>query len=194
MKNTKELIKNQLITMMKSKSINEIKVKDLTEAIKIGRSTFYLYFDSVFSVLQEIEDEYFDNLQKIHFKFWDYKLDPKYCEIPHPLFLASLSFMMENRDVSNVLWGPYGDPVFQSGCKRMIKEVFFPKTRVKELFPIDTEMHVNFIIGGHVEIINLWLKNDHGITPQRLACKMYYTMFTEVLHRVFPDVDFSNYG
>lgn len=193
MKNTKEDIKTQLINMMKSAPITKIKVKGICDALQISRSTFYLYFDSAYSVLQEIEDEYFEGLQNIHVNFWKYKLDPKYCEEPHPLFLQSLTYMHDNRDISNILWGPYGDPVFQLGCKRMLKEAFFPKSKSVELFPYDTELHVNFIIGGHMEIINLWLKNDHGVSPASLARSLYFTMFTEVLHRMYPDVDFSKF-
>ncbi len=193
MKNTKDEIKNQLIKMLKNNHITKVKVKDITDALHIGRSTFYLYFDSVYSVLQEIEDEYFAELKKISASFWDYKIDPKYCETPHPLLYNSFSYMHENREISNVLWGPYGDPVFQVGCKRMLKEAFFPKNKAVELFPYDTELHTNFIIGGHMEILNLWLKNDHGVSAEDFACGMYFTMFTEVLHRMYPDYDFSKY-
>ena len=42
--------------MSKKKEINEISIRELTEAAHIHRNTFYLHYTDVYSVLSEIEE------------------------------------------------------------------------------------------------------------------------------------------
>jgi ACT domain-containing protein len=56
MKNAKMQIQSYLLEKMKNQDIHTIKVKELVDCLHISRSTFYLYYASIFAVLQDIED------------------------------------------------------------------------------------------------------------------------------------------
>lgn len=160
--------------MMESESINSIKVKSLTDSLGISRSTFYLYYDSVFAVLQDIEDVFFERLQEIESAFWYYPLDDRYLKEPHPVLLKVMHYLKGNSEVSSVLWGPHGDPMFQVRCKKMIRHAFFPESARHLMNPDITELEISFLIGGHLEMNNRWLNHKvEEISEEGMAMLVY---------------------
>ena len=54
---TKTNIKNAFLDLAQNKKLDDITVSELTTHAKVNRSTFYLHYDSVMSVLIDIENE-----------------------------------------------------------------------------------------------------------------------------------------
>ena len=54
---TKSQLKTGLAQLMREKSIREITVKELVDAVDINRSTFYKYYGSQYDVIKEMEQE-----------------------------------------------------------------------------------------------------------------------------------------
>ena len=54
---TKTNIKNAFLELAQNKKLDDITVSELTAYAKVNRSTFYLHYDSVMSVLIDIENE-----------------------------------------------------------------------------------------------------------------------------------------
>jgi AcrR family transcriptional regulator len=54
---TRNSIKNAFMTLMLEKELNKISVSDITERALINRSTFYLHYSDVNSVMNDIEKE-----------------------------------------------------------------------------------------------------------------------------------------
>lgn len=54
---TKTSIKNALLDLAQDKKLEDITVSELTAYAKVNRSTFYLHYDSVMSVLEDVENE-----------------------------------------------------------------------------------------------------------------------------------------
>ncbi len=53
-----DYICDKFLDLVEKKPFYRIKVKELAEYAEIGRSTFYLYFDSIYGVVQKIEDNF----------------------------------------------------------------------------------------------------------------------------------------
>lgn len=181
MNNAKSQIQSQLLKMLKTQDIYAIKVKTLTDSLHISRSTFYLYYDSVYSVLQDMEDTFFDKLQSITALFWQYPLDRKYMREPHPIMLQTLEFLDTHRELSFVLWGPHGDPIFQTRCKKMIQNNFFPDQIARSLYPDNTWLTVAYKVGGHLETLSYWWYKEKTISTREMATKSYHLLFGDVL-------------
>ena len=60
--NIEELICEKTLDMMEERPFYKIKVSDLTNYAKIGRSTFYLHFDSIYDVVEKMETDFIDGL------------------------------------------------------------------------------------------------------------------------------------
>lgn len=79
---TKSQLRKGLAHLMKEKSIGEITVKELVDEVDINRSTFYLHYSDIPTLLREIEDEMMDEMKRaIH----DHQSTEKM--IPHFLLL-----------------------------------------------------------------------------------------------------------
>ena len=54
---TKAALRHGLAVLTKKKSIKEITVKELVEEVDINRSTFYLHYTDIYSMVAELESE-----------------------------------------------------------------------------------------------------------------------------------------
>lgn len=180
MKNAKPLIRKQVLKALNTTDIHSIQVKSITDAIGISRSTFYIYYDSVYSVLQDIEDEFFTGLENTNARFWQYPLREEYMTEPHPILLNVLKYLKEHKDVSNTLRGPFGETMFQVRCRRCLQQSLCPEPLMKVYYPEDTDLHVAYLMGGHLEILQSWMTADCPIPEEELTVKLYRLMFAEL--------------
>ncbi len=186
MRNAKAQIRKQVLETLKSTHIHNVQVKAITDALGISRSTFYLYYDSAYAVLQDIEDEFFDGLEKANAPFWRYPLKQEYMNQPHPVLLTVLRYLRENREVSNVLRGPFGEPMFQVRSKKCLQESLCPVPLMRVYYPEDTELHISYLICGHIGVVNEWMLADCPIPDEEFAVKLYRLMFSGLFPRTQP--------
>lgn len=177
MKEAKLQIQRQLLKEMKTRNIYNIKVKHIVDALHISRSTFYLYYDSVFAVLQNLEDHYFIGLQDIAITFWSYPPDSKYLSEPHPIILKVMTYLRENKELSKVLWGPHGDLMFKTRCRKMIRHAFFPEQIFSSNQKENFKYAIAFMIGGHLELVNSWIDDDCSYNAEDLTLLVYRLMY-----------------
>ena len=50
-RNTKRKLKEALMTLMQTKPVNAISVKELTELADVNRGTFYLHYSDIYDML-----------------------------------------------------------------------------------------------------------------------------------------------
>ena len=62
---TKEKIISAFWELYKEKPMNRITVKELTDVCGIGRGTFYLHFQDVYAVIEDIEDMLYQKLEQM---------------------------------------------------------------------------------------------------------------------------------
>lgn len=177
MKNTKKQIQNQLLELLTIQDIHTIKVTQLTDALEISRSTFYLYYDSVFSVLQDIEDTFFEGLQSIAVMFWSYPPNSHYLREPHPIILRAMQYLQSHLEITRILWGPYGDQSFRIRCRKMIKQAFYPKHIFTPSAADDSLYYTAFMVGGHLELVNCWVETNCVYDAGDLTLLIYRLMY-----------------
>lgn len=183
MKNAKKLIQEQVLQALRTTDIHRVQVKAIVDAAGISRSTFYLYYDSIYAVLQDIEDEYIKGLQEVNAFFWHYPLKRDYMKKPHPILVNILHYLQEHQEVSSVLQGPYGDALFQIRCRKVLQRSLCPEELMKVYYPEDTDLHVSYLIGGHLEVIQCWISSGCTIPAEEFSVKLYQLMFSDL----FPD-------
>ena len=54
---TKKLLRKGVAELGKTKSVNKITVKELTDLVEINRGTFYLHYKDVYDLVDSIENE-----------------------------------------------------------------------------------------------------------------------------------------
>ena len=70
--NTKNKIKMAFLDLYKEKNIEKISIKEITDAANIYRGTFYYYFDDIYFLLNELENDFFDEIKDFSPKVFDF--------------------------------------------------------------------------------------------------------------------------
>ena len=143
MEMTTEIIKKEILQMMREMPLEQIKVKKLCDRLSIGRSTFYVYFDSIYDAVEEIEGELMSQ------KLFANKLNgmSEYSTIEEEVH-ESLQFLKDHIEVFESLLGRYGDESFKhkwaKGITRRVHQMIISDNKSDEW----NEIIVTFVVGG----------------------------------------------
>jgi AcrR family transcriptional regulator len=177
---TKEKIKESLLEIMKTKDITHVKVTELSDMMGISRGTFYLYYDSVYSVLQEIEDAYFALNARVFTKYLSYPCDDKYFNYPHPAALAAVQMIREHENLHKSLLGPCGDRLFQHRCDKIVEE-FIINRAISEGYLVIEDKYRGVVaasILGSQRALFLYIATENlKATDEELAVILYRQLF-----------------
>ncbi len=167
---TRKQLREGLARLLETKSIRDIKVKELVEEVDINRSTFYLHYSDIYDMLEKIEEELFQEIQDAM------QAHPISADAHSQDFIRQMFQIMEdNRAICKALCGPNGDMAFVS---RMEDVVGSEAVQVIEpLFKIEKKQlrySYAYCLNGCVGLIKMWLLNDGRETPEQMADILYH--------------------
>ncbi len=103
---TKKVLIEALTKLMSEKKINKITVKELTDLADVNRSTFYLYYNDIYDMLEKIETGLFNDFTDAYDKFSEETAS-------YDNLLSFLTYLLEfiktNADMFKILLGHDGD-------------------------------------------------------------------------------------
>lgn len=158
----KQLI-NALIELLKSKNINHISVRELSELADINRATFYLHYKTVHDLLSHLENEIFDEvitLYKSHDILNQYD------------FLLNLyKFIIQYNDVLVVLTNPNTGSTLWDKLSNSIKAQYslLWSSHLTYLTRKELEYFSTFIIDGYISIVKKWLLDGMEESPEEMV-------------------------
>jgi len=163
---TEILICEALLEMMKERPYYTIKVTDLVKRIGISRSTFYVYFDSIYDVLQKIEDNYLmrfpednDVVAMTHSRISrnDKTLGDREANV--------FRFIGENMELYRALTGPNGEPSFY--IRQRNRQIRIYDRILAEQLPSLAEEERTiisiFLAGGKMAVTDWWAHHSNQI-------------------------------
>jgi|GEM_PF-4895118 len=171
---TKRKLKHAFIKLYKEKKrLDDITVIELCELSDCTRTTFYAYFNNIYDLLQEIENELLSMIDAILSKrdlnaIKNYKMGE---EIPN-IYQQTYEHLAEYSDYYSVLTGEYGDPLFVYKLKKMIRK------NIEEVFSCwdseckDIGICSVFISSAIVDVIPYWLTQRPELSAQEVASLM----------------------
>ncbi len=169
-KRTKRMLINGLTQLMGQKSVNEISVRELAELVDINRGTFYLHYRDIFDMVEQIQQELFDEFyQRIKM------FSPKTLgDNPLPLIENIFEFISDDADLFFVMLGPNGDMAFVERMKLLVKEKCLRDwPQVLNLRSTDKfDYYYAFIVSGAIGFLYNWLSTGHKETPKEMATLM----------------------
>ncbi len=59
-KKTNRILRESLMNLLETKDITDITVKELTEEADINRSTFYFYYEDIYDMVRQMQNEIYD--------------------------------------------------------------------------------------------------------------------------------------
>jgi len=179
-------IRDCVIQQMKTKPFYKIKAKSVADQIGIGRSTFYAYYDSIFDVVQQIEDNLIPNNE----------LDPKRASFDTPYSELSqgvqnfINVFVENAEVISVLSGPNGDARFTSKLTLRVKKLFYEFGKSKGFNDVDSKIFSEFASSGYISSLLAYVREENfkQMPVERFIILQHHLQFKSFqLYKAFLD-------
>lgn len=161
---TSKKMNDALIALLEKKDFDYISVKDVCSVANVNRSTFYLHYEGMYNLLEEV----IENLSKSfsdHFKDKHFTLDKNTKDsdlflIKDEYLFPYLSFVQENKHVYRAVKN-YPE-LFQANkaYEKMFDSIFSP---ILSRFDWDKKWHkyiMGFFMHGLSSIILNWIEND----------------------------------
>lgn len=172
---TKKLIRQGLVEIAKTKRINKITVKELTDHIEINRGTFYLHYKDVYDLVDALENELYDEFNT---KLSSYTGEAL-LNTPVDVCEDMCTHFYEHKDLYTTFLGVNGDTNFafklgerlNTGVYELFKNIF-PKMDESEY-----NQAYSYCKFGLIGLINSWFTQYPEKTPREIA-EMWFRLTT----------------
>lgn len=164
---TKQQLRNGLTELLREKPVKDITVRELSDKVDINRGTFYLHYRDVFDMVEQVENEIFEQFSSII----NVELSNDNEVTPLIFFENVFRFFADNADIAAVMLGPNGDLAFVNKLKKLVQDkcirdwMLIFDTDNSELF----ELYYAFVVGGVVELFQMWIETGRKQTPEEMA-------------------------
>jgi AcrR family transcriptional regulator len=170
---TRAQLQNGLAKLMKTKSINEITVKELVDEVDINRSTFYLHYTDIYNLLEDIENRLMDEILRVidsHKNVTDGGL--------LSIFTDIFTIIDANRDICSALIGEKGDMAFVQRMEDIIASHGVHDLMNQFMLP-ERPIHymISFSMSGCIGMLKEWLSTENSEPPEYMANVAYNTVF-----------------
>lgn len=167
-----EYICEKFLDLVKQKPFYRIKVKELAEYAGISRSTFYIYFDSIYDIVQRIEDNFM--------KGFIPNDDAIAIMINGDIQLACYQneyFKRHSRELL-LLTGTNGDPLFEYRLEkrfRVLNDAIW-NVRKTDYSPAMKECLSAYLAAGNVAFIKWWISHLDEYTNKEFVSMLEMLM------------------
>ena len=163
---TKERFKKAFFTLYAEKKIETITIKEVADLAGFNRGTFYLYYKSIYDLLQQTEQELLDEFAKKV----DYHINLYYNNIGDPddeKYITTQEHFISEGEYVKVLNGENGDPRFKSRMKKIIKDAY-RKHLILDPNKKDGKFEylLEYLVEANISIIQYWLVNREKDLPR----------------------------
>ncbi|MBQ0070801.1 MAG: TetR/AcrR family transcriptional regulator [Spirochaetales bacterium] len=164
---TKDKLKKTLVQLLKSKTIDEISISEICSEASINRNTFYAHFSDVKGLFEDVKAEYLE-------LFLTEIRNSNQNNDGFQKFITSiLSKMKENSDVSRLLFGEQNTDSFLKtvimfALPEELQSLSFESTN------INSEDIYQFLVGGVVSIVQVWVASDFADKPENVGMKIAF--------------------
>ena len=163
---TKRAIHSAMTRLLSVKPIEEITVTELSDAAEINRKTFYSYYNSVYMVAEEMEDEiverFEDTLRKIDFK--------TLLQDPQTTFNTLARIIASDLDFYETILTNRNQVYFLqkiiTSLKERIMALYFDRN--SKDFELQEYM-LEYIISGLVSVYQKWFKSGRKTDMEELS-------------------------
>jgi AcrR family transcriptional regulator len=162
---TKDKLRQGLTELLKKKPVKNIKVREIADLVDINRGTFYLYYKDIYDLVEQIENEMFEDFYEI------VRLKEANGAPPSPVMTDVFNFLAENADLCLVLMGPNGDLEFVNKLKALVRDrCLYYWTKIYNAKSTKYFEHFYaFFIYGCIGMFEEWLKTGMKETPEEMA-------------------------
>lgn len=174
---TKQLIKDKFIDLYINRSIDSIRIKEITDKAGINRGTFYIHYEDIYDLLDEVEDELISVLDKNISKIKELIAINSGLDTLKPIIIQNLEYIRERSKYFKAFLGANGSPSFLKKLKNIAKTKFLDNLKTSNKSEEHGDYLIEYIVSANVGIIVYWLESGMKISADELTNLMSNTMF-----------------
>ena len=177
---TKALLQSSLLELMKTKPLKNITIKELTDHADINRSTFYLHYTSIYSILEELEQGLLDQVYQIFDTYpEDYNEENSFSFIS-----AMLQIVFDNLEICNILLDPKYNTEFIEKVQTLLDKKV--EERLQHILGRDFRISSylsSFYITGCMGMLRTWRLDENRPSPDDMA-KICYALIMNTVDQM----------
>lgn len=171
---TKKLIQTSFMQIIENKSFEAITVGDITKVAQINRGTFYLHYKDKFDLLDQIEQQLFEDLGNHIDELQKYYSSMQKFEKNQEQLAATLfNSIKMHAPMLKIFLSDRG----RAGFHLRFRDAFSEKVRVNleknESFhtnlKVPMEYYLSFITSAFLGLIEQWIQNGLDKTPDEMT-------------------------
>ncbi len=164
---TKKQLRQGLAELLAQKPVKSITVREISELVDINRGTFYLHYKDIYDMVEQIQNEMFEEFNAII----DAHRPDRLKKTPLPMLTDIFQYMSENSEMAAVLMSKNGDAAFLDRLKAVIKEKCLADW--SKAFQNKDEVRFgyffSFVASGCVGVFQAWLLGGMKEAPEEIA-------------------------
>ena len=151
---TRALVEGAFLELMKEKPYTKISVREITEKADINRSTFYLHYQDIYDLLDQVEagvtDSVAEAIRRIRRE--------DYVPGKHPFHVQVFQELMKHEEIFRILFSKNGDIDFIYKLATTMGDGLYEgwSSYYGDQIPKEMEMYVSYVAFG---MMGLLLKN-----------------------------------
>lgn len=145
---TKALIKENLIELLKTKDINRITIKELTDKCNICRKTFYLHYQTIYFAVEDIENDIMNIIDDLFSKLYKNGKTPDFNDFAQILN----SVLISNKPLIEFLRAYKNSDVIKRKIKNSAIEIIKKNSSLNKSLDY-ADFIFDFTIGGMFDAI-----------------------------------------
>lgn len=166
---TRRKLQDSFMKLYKKSPLEKITVRQVVEDAGVTRSTFYVYYDSVYSVLGAIEDELQEGLGA-YFEQYSGEMLQKDALEPFDSNIKWFEYCRKHREYLRILLGPKGDPSFEYKLRKRLKvDINRMMDRDGMLNDYLRKYVVEYVVGATLSLTRYWLESDEDLSAEEIA-------------------------
>lgn len=164
---TKERLKSALLELLKEKRLDDISISEICAKASVNRNTFYSHYQSLKDLQSEIEGQFMETIiSRIH-------VSSDTIDSVSDILRQLLECVAANAELCSLLFSENGD-------KGYLKNILF-FALPSAVNNWSEELHISiedatllyyYVIGGSINVIELWIENGFKESPQDLSEKL----------------------
>ncbi len=163
---TRAIIKDAFVSLLKKRPIKDISVKELCAEANINRSTFYFHYTDVYDLLEQIEQEMFDDLRTM-LSVSSYDL----VYLANSIYIELFTFIEKHLDMCEVLIVKSSDPTFLKKVSEIGYEKYMQICSITNPKADKTKLEYFYVslLAGYIAVIGKWLEGGRKESINEIA-------------------------
>ncbi|WP_249274422.1 TetR/AcrR family transcriptional regulator [Candidatus Enterococcus clewellii] len=184
---TKEHIIAVFMRLMRDNGFEKMTVAQLAREAEINRGTFYLHYPDKYAVLEEVQEDIYQNFETIVTKYIGVSLIEKQVhqsvsleELFRSACLQLMNFLYERKEVAQIFLGENGDTHFIERLEKVYTDVV--RGKIKKQLSVSEDFQLEFVFSGAIAIVKKWIREGAEQSPEEVSQLLAECMTSSPIH------------